>query len=142
MINKTVFLLVLSVVIISCGNNDKNANTADSLNDPDSVVAKTEKDSTSALSGAVISIATSSDKGAELIIQNDCRNCHKERERLIGPAFTSIANKYMNKDIDVLASKIIKGGSGNWGDVPMSPHPSLPMQDANTIVAFILQMKR
>ena len=84
---------------------------------------------------------TSTDEGAALIVKNDCRNCHKEREKLIGPAFSDIARRYGHYDIDSLAAKIIKGGSGHWGDAAMSAHPSLSMADARTIVRFILKYK-
>jgi cytochrome c len=88
-----------------------------------------------------VSIATSSDKGAELIIKSDCRNCHREHEKLIGPAFSDVSRKYKDTDIDSLANKIIKGGSGHWGDVAMSPHPALSMDDAKQIVKFILKIR-
>ncbi|NHA02417.1 c-type cytochrome [Mucilaginibacter sp. HC2] len=141
MLKNFFFLITLSAAISSCGeNSDQTQNHADSTN-----AAHFEKDvkkTDSVVSPApAVSIATSSDKGAQLIIQNDCRNCHKEQEKLIGPAFTAIAKKYTLKDIDALASKVIKGGAGNWGDISMSAHPSLQKNEAKEMVAFILKMK-
>jgi len=43
--------------------------------------------------------------------------------------------------MDSLANKVIKGGAGSWGDIPMTPHPYLQRNDAKEMVAFILKMK-
>jgi len=41
-----------------------------------------------------------------------------------------------------LANKVIKGGSGKWGDVPMTPHPQLSMDDAKEMVKYVLSLKK
>jgi cytochrome c len=139
---KNLFLLIaLSIAISSCGdNNDQTGNHADSTNAVNFNKDVKKADSVKSPAPAV-SIANSSDKGAQLIIQSDCRNCHKEQEKLIGPAFIAIAKKYTLKNINSLADKVIKGGAGSWGDISMSPHPSLQRNDAKEMVAFILKMK-
>lgn len=86
------------------------------------------------------SVASSS-KGAQLIAQSDCLTCHKEHDKLVGPAYADVAKKYSSADVDKLVDKVIKGGSGNWGDVPMTPHPSLPVSDAKEMVNYILTIK-
>ncbi|WDF54022.1 c-type cytochrome [Mucilaginibacter sp. KACC 22063] len=86
------------------------------------------------------SVASSS-KGAQLIAQNDCLTCHKEHDKLVGPAYADVAKKYNSGDIDKLADKVIKGGSGSWGEVPMSAHPSLSVDDAKEMVKYILTVK-
>jgi cytochrome c len=83
----------------------------------------------------------SSSKGAELISKNDCLSCHKEHDKLVGPAYADVAKKYTSADIDKLADKVIKGGSGSWGDVPMSAHPSLSVDDAKEMVKYVLTVK-
>ncbi len=78
--------------------------------------------------------------GALLIKNNDCVACHNEKIRTIGPAYLTIAKKY-NEDkatIDMLAQKIIKGGSGVWGDAIMTPHPEIVTDDAVVMVEYIL----
>jgi cytochrome c len=140
MLKKTFLLIATSIAIVSCGGHTEQEKASDTTKSESPVPAMEKSDSSS--SSAIVSIATSTDKGAQLIIQNDCRNCHREREKLIGPSFTSIANKYTAKDIDQLADKVIKGTSGSWGDAAMSPHPSLQQNDAKEIIAFILKMKQ
>lgn len=141
MLKKLLFLITLSFAISSCGGNgDQTQNNTDSTHAINSEEEVKKADSVESHAPAV-SIANSSDKGAQLIVQSDCRNCHKEQEKLIGPAFTDIAKKYTLKNIDSLANKIIKGGAGSWGDIPMTPHPTLQKNDAKKMVAFILTIK-
>ena len=82
-------------------------------------------------------------KGLELIGKSDCLTCHKIEEASTGPAYRDVANKYTNDDktITMLSEKIIKGGTGNWGQVPMVAHPALSSDDAKQIVKFILLLK-
>ncbi|WP_184549799.1 c-type cytochrome [Mucilaginibacter sp. FT3.2] len=139
MTKRIIIILCLPFLLWGCGGN---SGTQESPNDSSAVNKGTSTMPDSSIEKAnTISIAISSDKGADLIVKNDCRNCHREREKLIGPGFTDIAKRYGASDIDTLAAKIIKGGSGHWGDASMSPHPSLPLSDAKTIVKFILQYK-
>ena len=83
-------------------------------------------------------------KGLALEAQNDCATCHKVNEKLVGPSFKEIATKYAGANdavVDTLANKIIHGGSGNWGGVPMTPHPALSQGDAKTLVHYVLLLK-
>lgn len=130
----------MSFLVAGCGGNSKNQKSSTDSVLADSAAGTKTPDSARENSNT-ISIMTSTDEGAALIVKNDCRNCHKEREKLIGPAFSEIAKRYGHYDIDLLAAKIIKGGSGHWGDASMSPHPSLSITDASVIVKFILKYK-
>lgn len=83
-------------------------------------------------------------KGLAIEAKSDCATCHKLNERLVGPSFKEIANRYAGADeakIDSLAGKIINGGAGNWGQVPMTPHPDLAKEDAVTVVKYVLLLK-
>jgi len=77
----------------------------------------------------------------ELLAANDCAACHQEKESIIGPSYTQIAERYTTKDISMLTDKIIKGGKGNWGETPMTAHPGLSQAEAAEIVTYILKMK-
>lgn len=82
-------------------------------------------------------------KGKALIDDQDCKTCHKEDTKLVGPGYKEVAAKYPNNDetVEMLTDKIIKGGSGNWGEVAMLPHPSLPKEDAKEMVKYIMSLK-
>ncbi|MFY0626787.1 MAG: ThuA domain-containing protein [Reichenbachiella sp.] len=79
-------------------------------------------------------------KGRQIIDGLDCKVCHATDLRIAGPSYMEIAGKYDKKDIGKLAAKIIKGGSGVWGENPMSAHPELSLEDAKTIMSYILTL--
>ena len=83
-------------------------------------------------------------KGAVLIAYSDCSICHKEDEKRVGPAFKDIAKRYPanNVYINMLAQKVIVGGSGSWGSPVMDPHPKLSLEDAKMMVTYILSLKK
>ncbi|MBO2011255.1 c-type cytochrome [Hymenobacter negativus] len=81
--------------------------------------------------------------GAKLIAGSDCLSCHKDNEKVVGPSYTAVAEKYPDTEANIamLAGKIIKGGAGNWGAVPMTPHPGLSEADAREMTKYILSLK-
>ncbi|KAA5546763.1 c-type cytochrome [Adhaeribacter rhizoryzae] len=83
------------------------------------------------------------EKGEVLIAYSDCYTCHKEDKKSIGPAFKDIAKRYpvQTPYLDMLAQKIISGGSGSWGRAVMSPHPKVPLTDAKIMASYILSLK-
>ncbi|MBK7560423.1 MAG: c-type cytochrome [Chitinophagaceae bacterium] len=84
-------------------------------------------------------------KGLGLVAKNDCLTCHKVDEKLTGPPYREVADKYGNMPDTIvahLASKIIQGGNGVWGDVFMLPHPGISKEDAEAMVRYILLLKK
>ncbi len=83
-------------------------------------------------------------KGLALIGGSDCLTCHKIDETLTGPPYREVANKYPNNDstVNMLAGKIISGGKGVWGTIPMTAHPALSLDDAKAMVQYILLLKK
>ncbi len=81
-------------------------------------------------------------EGKALLSKSDCLACHKEDTKLVGPAYLDVAKKYKATDdnIALLTTKVLSGGAGNWGPVPMSPHPSLAAADAKKMVQYILSL--
>ncbi|MGC4037310.1 MAG: ThuA domain-containing protein [Chitinophagaceae bacterium] len=80
--------------------------------------------------------------GKNLMLSLDCKSCHKEAEKSIGPAFIEVSKKYA-KDPNApgyLAQKIIKGGGGVWGETAMAAHPSLAQSDVSQIVQWVLSL--
>lgn len=79
--------------------------------------------------------------GEELAIKNHCYACHHQTQPLIGPPYQAIAARHgANKKVmaDVLAEKIILGGGGNWGVVPMVPNEQVNEQEAKVMAEWIL----
>jgi len=83
------------------------------------------------------------DKGLNLIGKSDCLTCHKLRDAAIGPAYGLVAAKYENTEAnrEMLANKIIAGGQGVWGQIPMAAHPNLTKEDAISMVKYIMLLK-
>lgn len=88
-------------------------------------------------------ILQSSD-GEKLIAKSDCVGCHKLDKKLIGPSYLDIAKKYAfnEKNLNYLSDKIIKGGAGVWGTIPMAAHSSLKKNDAKSMANYILSLKK
>ncbi|WP_421938580.1 c-type cytochrome [Pedobacter sp.] len=99
---------------------------------------------------AVVATATLSNHavqmsaGEKLINKSDCIGCHNKTNKIIGPAYVEIAKKYpaTEKNVNYLADKIIKGGTGVWGNMPMTAHATLKKDDAKLMVKYILSLKK
>lgn len=73
----------------------------------------------------------------------NCMACHTVDKKLVGPSYKDVAKKYAADGgaVDKLAAKIIKGGSGVWGAVPMPPNASVNEADAKKLAEWIMGMK-
>ncbi len=80
--------------------------------------------------------------GQILMSQSDCKSCHVTDKKSIGPSYLQIAEKYKGKPemVDKLATKIINGGVGVWGEHAMSAHPGISKNEARYIVEYILSL--
>jgi cytochrome c len=127
---KSFIIFGFALAISACGNN-KTSNSSGTTTTTTSASQNT-------------SVAVKDTLGEALIQKNDCLTCHKLDQKIIGPAYNDVANKYTASPavIDTLANKIIKGGSGNWGNIAMSPHPNLSLTDAREMVKYILSLKK
>lgn len=143
---KTFIVLGLSLALAACGGNKSTSGSADSTAAANKTATAANsdaaQDTAASHNGTEKAAGTPSSAGAQLIAKSDCGTCHKEQEKLIGPAFIDVAKKYSSSDVDSLANKVIKGGSGHWGTVPMSPHPTISEADAKSMVNYILSLKK
>lgn len=90
----------------------------------------------------VDSAAAGKHAGLALIEGADCLTCHKMDAKLVGPSYQEVADKYSEGDVEMLANKIIDGGKGNWGEIPMTPHAGMSKDNAKKMVEYILTMKK
>lgn len=81
-------------------------------------------------------------QGAALVKKSDCNTCHHVTNTIVGPSHTDVAKKYefTNENIEMLAERIINGGSGVWGQVPMTPHLDLSKDDALKMARYVLSL--
>ena len=78
-----------------------------------------------------------------LATSKNCMACHAVDKKLVGPSYKDVAAKYKGDKtaVDKLAAKIIKGGSGAWGPVPMPANPQVNEADAKKLAAWVLSTK-
>lgn len=133
---KTILVLGIVAAMVGCGSDeDKKAENQN-----------TEGGNSAVTDSQTADVSQNPDykKGLALIGQNDCLTCHKVSEKVVGPSYQEVADRYAGKPgaEDSLANKVIHGGAGNWGQVPMTPHPNLSHDDAVAMVKYILLLKQ
>lgn len=74
---------------------------------------------------------------------NNCLACHAVDKKVVGPAYKDVAKKYNNdaSKADMLAQKILKGGSGVWGAIPMPANTKVSEADAKKLATWVLSLK-
>jgi cytochrome c len=92
---------------------------------------------------ALATPAIAQDDVAALTITKRCNACHELSEPSLGPPWQAIAARHAARRdlmVDVLASKIVHGGGGNWGNVPMVPNQRVSPIEARRMAAWILSL--
>ena len=80
---------------------------------------------------------------AALARKKNCMACHTVDKKIVGPSYKDVARRYAGqKDAEArLAEKIVKGGKGAWGEVPMPPNATVKPDEAETLARWILSLK-
>ena len=123
--------------VTSCGGKQEKAET-----DED---AYEEYESANPEAGAEQKDTPTADlikQGQALLDASDCKTCHHPTNKIIGPAHAEVAKKYefTQANVTYLASKIINGGSGVWGEIPMTPHVDISQADAEKMAMYVLSL--
>ena len=81
---------------------------------------------------------------ADLAQKKNCMACHATDKKVVGPSYQDVAAKYAGqKDaVDKLAVKVVKGGAGAWGPVPMPANTAVSDAEAKQLVTWILSLKK
>lgn len=139
MLKKFLVVTAITISLIACGNNDAESETTTGAGTPATTENTAPQDQ---LTASGISVADA-DKGLDLISKSDCLTCHKVEDRLVGPSYKEVANKYPVNDstFGYLAGKIIKGGAGVWGQTPMAAHEGLSEEDARQMAKYVMSHK-
>lgn len=130
---KILFTSAVALTLIACGGSGTENKEA----------AKEQTKETTAAAAPDPTANPDYEDGLVLVAQSDCLTCHKVDEKLVGPPYRDVANKYENTEANVklLAEKIVKGGTGVWGQVAMTPHPTVTPENAEKMVKYILLLK-
>ena len=81
-------------------------------------------------------------QGQALVDASDCKTCHHATNKIVGPAHADVAKKYefTKANVSMLAEKIINGGQGVWGEIPMTPHADISKADAEKMAMYVLSL--
>jgi len=81
--------------------------------------------------------------GKRMAKEFNCTACHQEDTKLVGPSFVQVAERYATEADTArgkLVQKVKSGGKGNWGEIPMPPHPQYAEEDLGEVVDYILSL--
>jgi cytochrome c len=92
---------------------------------------------------AALTVATPAFADQALATSKNCMACHALDKKLVGPAYKDVAAKYAGDKaaVDKLAAKIMKGGSGVWGPVPMPANAQVNDAEAKKLAAWVMSLK-
>lgn len=125
---KYTYFGILTLVLFSC--TQKETSQVETVEEKTQVVSETTAE------------PNLEHQGYQLIKGADCLSCHSIDKKMAGPSFREIAERYTQEDLEMLSRKIIDGGSGNWGQIPMQPHPQTSKEEADDMVEFIMSLKK
>jgi cytochrome c len=133
---RKLFLLFIATgitasVLTSCGSKKEETKEEEESYETAQPEQKKEESSTDLIA-----------QGQALVNASDCKTCHAQDNKIVGPGHKEVAIKYefTKANVSMLAEKIIKGGSGNWGDVPMTAHPDVSQADAEKMAMYVLSL--
>jgi cytochrome c len=126
-------LAMCSIILASCQSAEQQNNATSKLSSSDSTNS-TRSD---------LKVDAEETNKNKLMAKSDCYTCHTNDTKLIGPSFMDIALKYDDNanNIKLLIDKVINGGSGVWGEVPMQSHSQMSDAEAKEMVNYILALK-
>lgn len=95
------------------------------------------------LAAGLVAAAPAAFANAELAQKKSCMACHATDKKLVGPSFKDVAAKYAGDKTAAakLATKIQKGGSGAWGQIPMPANPQVNDAEAKQLADWVLSVK-
>ena len=128
---KKILLVAAGLLVFSCS---KKVEATDSSKESSTLIEEPKQEEAK---------LTPLEEGKSLVEGADCLGCHKMDEKMIGPSYKEVSEKYENtpENVEMLAEKIIKGSSGIWGDVPMPAHNGMSKENAKYMAQYILSSK-
>lgn len=128
-------LATISIVAVACSDSGTSSDTS-----------KDNSKDTSAANNSTTAEPSDPNvkKGLALVAKSGCFTCHHVTNKTTGPSYTAVAERYPKNQevIDSLSQKIIHGGAGNWGTIPMTPNVHVTEPDAKIMVEYILSLKK
>ena len=140
-----VLTLMIGYIFTSCGKKEEAKTEGKDDGYSDYETTESEKAAEPEAEQAEAPAASSDDliaQGQTLLNASDCKTCHSVENKIVGPAYNEVAKKYefTKANVGMLADKVIKGGQGVWGEIPMAPHPDIKQEDAEKMAMYVLSL--
>lgn len=129
---RIIFICVMSVLLLSsCGGKKEEAKEGSEYGEYDGSTTSSDNAGTDLVA-----------VGKALVDKSDCKTCHHATNKIVGPAHADVAAKYdfTTANVKMLAGKIINGGSGVWGEIPMNAHTDISQADAENMARYVLSL--
>ncbi len=133
---KRIIVIAITVLVIAACSGGSSSNSNENNDGAKKETKQPEND---------LSSNPDYQKGLALVGEKGCFACHKIDDELTGPSYKQVAEKYAGASqatVTELAGKIIKGGSGVWGETMMTPNPGVSQEEAEAMVKYILLLKK
>ena len=99
---------------------------------------------------AASTLATSAQAGnvadqSDLARASGCFSCHSVTEKVVGPAFQSVAERYAGQPdaASDLVMSVTNGSTRKWSRVAaMPPHPNMAQADIRRLVEWVLSQRK
>ena len=90
-----------------------------------------------------LGVSAQASANADLAKAKNCMACHAVDNKIVGPGYKEVAKKYAGQKgaEDMLVKKVLKGGGGVWGPVPMPANAQVTEAEAHTLVKWVLSLK-
>lgn len=77
---------------------------------------------------------------SEILTKNACLACHQVDNKVVGPAYKEVAEKYKDDaaNAELLAKHIKEGSQGIWGAIPMPPNANITDEDLSVVVDWLM----
>jgi cytochrome c len=138
-LNKTLSLAVVAgaMMVYSCGGSGSKTETTTSTPAPTAPVKEMSPEEKHKDNPDFVN-------GLALVKQSDCPSCHMVDRKIVGPSYGDVSEKYeiTDENVERLASHVINGNVGVWGEIPMPAHPALSKEDAELMVKYVLLLKK
>lgn len=125
---KKLLFLSLVTILLSCGAKKETTAPAEEFTPPDNTPQ--------------VAVVDQITEGEALVKGSDCKTCHHPINKIIGPSHTDVAKKYefTEANVKMLATKILQGGQGVWGQIPMTAHVDITQVDAEKMARYVLSL--
>ncbi len=130
---RIIFIGLVSALLCSCGSKNEASKDESAYDDYE---INEQAATTNTADTDLVAL------GKVLVDGADCKTCHHPTNKIVGPAHKDVAVKYdfTEANVKMLAGKIITGGSGVWGEIPMNAHADLSQADAENMARYVLSL--